>query len=64
MDERTDYTSAVGRKPIVSKTGKALKPYTVKLFEDQTAFLQAMGKGQASAWLRAMIARAMKRQGS
>jgi hypothetical protein len=63
MDERSDYTSTVGRKPIISKTGKSVKPYTVKLFEDQVEYLQKMGRGQASTWVRRVIAAAMKRRG-
>jgi hypothetical protein len=55
-------TTAVGRKPILSKHGKPVMPYTVKLFEEQVDYLREMGRGQASAWIREVIAKAMKKR--
>jgi DnaJ-class molecular chaperone len=59
MDE-TGYNPGVGRKRIKEPSGGGVKPYTAKLFESQIAYLQAMGRGEASAFLRELLARAIR----
>ena len=48
-----------GRKPTIGENGEGLKPYTVKLFESQIAWLKAQPNGSDS--LRKLLTRAMRR---
>jgi hypothetical protein len=54
------YPVSVGRKPVAGK--KPLVQYATRLPEEQVKFLRSL-KGDASRWLREVIAAAMKRRG-
>jgi hypothetical protein len=59
MDE-SGTLRAVGRKPLVSEDGDTLKATSVKLWERQIAWINSRENG--NAWLRDVIARAIRRE--
>lgn len=59
------YTPAVGRKPLVGKSGDRLKKYAVKLFPSQWDWLASVaGSMERSEYLRELIERAKRRDGN
>ena len=50
----------MGRPPILGPNGEKLRIYAVRLFDDQVEFLQAMGKGEASQYLRELLSESMR----